>query len=297
MSMGLKQFGWLLVAVVAWGNSASARPRIELMPREELSLEGDRSPTESYSYGQGQEPVSRRRNYSSRFMVGGGITTLADRQNTSGETVNHTFYLGAGAETHQGYLGGDLDLYFGSGSVDKPATSTLIQQRAGSLKQMGALFDVTLELPIEAAGFLIVPRAGIGYGAQYLSLERDFGLQNTTTNIGLGTKELVHGAFAMAGLIVSPVKMFTLSADYSTSFFSTGSVTGSIGSIDIPLGNGASSFDRIRASLIFRISRSISLGGQFVQRRIFISNGILNDPNGILSPKQRHFLGVLGFEL
>jgi len=288
----------LLVLVLAWSTPGFGRKPVQLMPREDLSIDSsaDRAPTESYSYSRQHEPRHNRHNKSARFLLGGGITTLAERNASALESVASTFYLAAGGETHQGYLGGDLDLYFGAASVNRGATSTLIQSQTGSLKQFGGMFDMTLELPLEVGGMLIVPRAGIGYGAQYLELSRDVGVAATPV-INLGTKQLVHGAFGMGGIIISPVSWLGLSADYSASFVSMGSVNGAVGTLDINLGNGASSFDRIRASAMVRVARGISLGAQFVQRRLHINIPVVNDPSGIMAPKQRHFLGVLGFEL
>lgn len=285
------------VALVACG-SATARRQVELMPRDNLDFEGDRTPTESYSRASGSDTFSGRKNHDSKLMLGAGITTLTNRPQGN-ETVTHTIYAAVGAETHQGYIGGDLDLFFGSAAVDLNNQGGVVQQRSGSLKQYGGMFDLTGELPIDLGGFLILPRAGIGYGVQHLALTRDLGLNAGRTNfgVGVGARETIHGAFAVGGVILRPVRFLTLSADYSASFFTDGSISGNGAGIEIPLGNGASDFDRIRASIFFRLSRTFYLGGQFVQRSINFNIPVALDPNGILSPKQRHFLGLIGIEL
>ena len=292
-----EKYRWMLLLVAAWSSPGLARKPVELMPREDLAVEADRAPTESYSYSQARESYHHRRNRSARLLVGGGITTIAERNASALERRNHTVYLAAGGESHQGYLGGDLDLYFGTASVNRGTTSgALINQQSGSLQQFGGMFDMTAELPLDIAGILIVPRAGMGYGIQHLSLSRDIGLNNTPT-VNLGTKQTVHGAFGMGGILLSPVSWLGLSADYSISFFSTGSVSGAVSTADISLGNGGSSFDRIRASAMVRVARGFSIGAQFVQRRLYINVPVINDPGGVLAPKQMHFLGVLGLEL
>ncbi len=297
MTNGGFKLACVFVVVAGWPTPTFARRQVQLMPREETTVSADREPSESYPYTRSYEDSYRRRNSTSRFVLGGGLTSGVNQPITT-ETVSHSLYVAAGGESHQGYLGGDLDLFFDMGSIYQGnALNNAYNYQTGSLQQFGGLFDMTLDVPLDLGGFLVVPRAGVGYGIQHLALDRNF---NTTAGAfspaSNGTKETVHGAFAMAGIIISPIKMLTFSADYASSFFSTGTVGGN-SAPDIPLNNGGSSFDRIRATAFVRISHGISLGAQFVQRRIFVNFPVPNDPSGILAPKQQHFLGLLGLEL
>lgn len=251
---------------------------------------------ESYATVRAQERENyfQRPNVASRFSLMSGITDVSSSANY--QKVNHTLYLGLGADMHFRYVGVDLDTYYGTASADYGALGGALQ-RSGSLKQYGGLLNVNFEVPLEIPEFLVVPKLGIGYGLMALSLNQDIALGGSTTGVRGGYEQFIHGPYVIAGLRLEPFKLLIISGDYATSLTTGGRFNGGVSTVNVEVGSGQGKFERIRAGAHIRLGRHVLLGFQFIQRYLNVEMPLGLNANGGLSPKQRHYLGVLSFEL
>jgi hypothetical protein len=165
-------------------------------------------------------------------------------------------FLSYGYADLDGYYAGNLS----SNSVQAvdPVTGSS-NVSVQSVRSYGALTEVGARVPMGKGSVRWTPTLGLGFG--YLAV-RDETSQDASLQV---SKSTALGPYVSAGLGVSLGKRFSLSGDGALSVLASGTVERPGISEDEA---SSAQFLRVRAGAYYRITAPITLGVQFIQRRI-----------------------------
>lgn len=232
------------------------------------------------------------RQYTGRIGIASGITTLKGASTNTNDEVNYTLYFGATGDLNFNYFGADLDVYYGTASVDRKSGSQL---KEAGMNQFGILGGVRGQLPFFTGPVRWVPKIGLGYGSMSLSLNEDTSGALAAVSNKVSGGSHVSAFYYMAGLEIGG-GIITFAGDYSHSFAASGGVDLKLGpALNIDSSNTA--FQRLRLGAYLRLLPRMLLGFQYIERKVEVQLPVNLLNADLLSPTQQHFLGTLVFEI